>query len=146
MSGLRIESVGDDTTLTHWQHVHNVIIPVDPLTIDEIRERVLRHRLEVAYRDDVLVANTTVRPPADGNSTATVIVRVLPDFRRQGIGTEFYERALDQARALGAQTIETIIWAANVDGLEFARTKGFVEVSRYLPDDDDIPYITLRLN
>ena len=144
MSGLRIESVGDDTTLTHWQHVHNVIIPVDPLTIDEIRERVLRHRLEVAYRDDVLVANTTVRPPADGNSTATVIVRVLPDFRRQGIGTEFYERALDQLVRSGRRRSRRSSGPPRWMAAKFA-LEGICCEGRDLPDDD-IPYITLRLN
>jgi GNAT superfamily N-acetyltransferase len=145
MPGLHIESVEDDATIKDWQHVHNVIIPADPLTLDEVRERVQRHRLEVAYQDDVLVGCTTVRPPADGSATATVIVRVLPEHRRRGIGAEFYRRALEQARALGAGEIETIVWAANVDGLDFACSNGFVEVSRYLPPDDDVEFITLRL-
>jgi hypothetical protein len=34
---------------------------------------------------------------------------------------------------------------ANVDGLRFAHSHGFVEVSRYLPPEDDDPFITLRL-
>ncbi|WP_159450990.1 hypothetical protein [Micromonospora cremea] len=44
-----------------------------------------------------------------------------------------------------AEGSETIIWAANSDGLRFADARGFVEVSRYLPPEEDFAYVTLRL-
>ncbi len=37
------------------------------------------------------------------------------------------------------------MWEANTGGLRFAQAAGFVEVSRYLPDDEDVAYVTLRL-
>jgi len=141
---LRIEPVGD-ATLEDWRHVHNAIIPTDPLSPDDVRERVVRNRLEVAYLDDVLVGCATVRPPVGDTATATVIVRVLPAHRRKGYGEEFFAREMAHARASGARTIETIVLASNVDGLRFALSHGFVEVSRYLPPEDDDPFITLRL-
>jgi GNAT superfamily N-acetyltransferase len=149
---LHVVRLGDDVAAQDWQHVHNVIIPSDALSLDEVRERAQRNWLEVAYRDDVLVACSTVRPPAGNTAkaastadTATVIVRVLPEARRQGIGAELYERSLGHARSLGASTIETIVWEPNVEGLRFAEQRGFVEVERYVPEDDDPPFITLRL-
>ena len=144
MSRLRIEPVGD-ATLEDWRHVHNAIIPADPLSADEVRERVLRNRLEVAYIGDVLVGCATVRPPVGDSATATVIVRILPAHRRQGYGEEFFAREMAQARALGAEVIETIVLESNQDGLKFARSHTFVEVSRYLPSGDDHAFITLRL-
>ena len=47
--------------------------------------------------------------------------------------------------AARAAKIKTIVWASNVDGLRFATGRGFVEVSREVFEDEDIPYITLRL-
>ncbi len=142
MSRLRFEPVGE-ATLEDWRHVHNTIIPTAPLSVSDVRERVQRNHLQVAYLGDVLVGCATVRPPEDG--TATVIVRVLAAYRRQGYGEEFLSRELERARSLGADAIETIVLASNTDGVRFAESHGFAEVSRYLPDGDDDPFITLRL-
>jgi GNAT superfamily N-acetyltransferase len=88
-----------------------------------------------------------VRPPTEDNgATATVIARVLPEYRRRGLGTHLYERALGQARALDAQVIETVVLASNPDGLRFADQHGFVELERYLlREGDAVPWIDLRL-
>jgi len=129
--------------LRDWQHVHNEIIPNAVLSLDEVRERVQRHHLEVAYLGDVLVGCSTVRPPEP--DAATVIARVLPEYRGQGIGRQLYERGLAVARDLGASVIETIVLASNVDGLRFAQQRGFVETERYLLPGDNDPFVTLRL-
>ena len=136
--------VDSDQAIGDWQHVHNMIIPANPLSLTDISERLQRNRLEVAYLADTLVGCTTVRPPSADTAAATVIVRVLPEHRGQGLGRQLYTRALAQARALGTAEIETIVWASNVDGLRFAQANGFVEVSRYLPPDEEVPYLTLR--
>lgn len=144
MTGLRIEQPVGDAMLTDWQHVHNVTVPTHFLSLDDVRERVRRNHLEVAYLDDVLVGCTTVRPPENDSSTATVIARVLASHRGRGYGAELYARGLAQARTLGAQTFETVVLASNTDGLRFARKHGFVEFERYLLDGESIHWVTLR--
>ncbi|WP_433178111.1 GNAT family N-acetyltransferase [Actinoallomurus sp. CA-150999] len=146
MPNLRIERVDDEASLKDWRYVHNLIIPTATLSLDEVRERSGRNLLDVAYADDVLVGCTTVRPPtSDNGSTATVIARVLPEHRRQGFGEALFERGLTEARELDAEVIETVIWAANVDGLRFAEKHGFVEFDRYQLPGDDVFWIDLRL-
>ncbi|HEU4945710.1 MAG TPA: GNAT family N-acetyltransferase [Kribbella sp.] len=145
MPNLRIEQVDGDAMLQDWQYVHNVIIPTAALSLDEVRERVERNLLEVAYHGDVLVGCSTVRPPTSETAVATVIARVLPAHRGQGFGGELYARGLARARELGAGVIETIVLASNVDGLRFAQARGFVEVDSYLLPGDSVPFITLRL-
>ncbi|HZO69548.1 MAG TPA: GNAT family N-acetyltransferase [Kribbellaceae bacterium] len=143
MPELRIDQVDGETMLRDWQHVHNEIIPNAVLSLDEVRERVQRHHLEVAYLGDVVVGCSTVRPPEP--DAATVIARVLPEYRGQGIGRQLYERGLAVARDLGASVVETIVLASNVDGLRFAQQRGFVETERYLLPGDNDPFVTLRL-
>lgn len=145
MSELRIEQPADDATLEDWRFVHNVIIPTHPLPLDGVRDRARRHHLEVAYLGDALVGCSTVRPPTDDTSTATVIARVLAPHRGQGFGEELYARALGRARDLGAEAIETVVLSSNPDGLRFARGHGFVEIERYLLPGDTIPWVDLRL-
>jgi L-amino acid N-acyltransferase YncA len=74
-----------------------------------------------------------------------VIARVLPEHRRQGFGTELYERAMAQARELDAQEIETVVLSSNEEGLRFAEQRGFVEFDRYTLPGEAVPWVDLRL-
>jgi GNAT superfamily N-acetyltransferase len=145
VSTLRFQQSDDEAGLKDWQYVHNVIVPPAALSLDEVRERAGRNHLEVVYLGDVLVGCSTVRPPKDGGSTATVIARVLPEHRRQGFGEELYERGLERARALGAEMIETVVLASNEDGLRFAVRRGFVEIERYVLPGETAEWVDLRL-
>jgi GNAT superfamily N-acetyltransferase len=145
VSDLRFEPVRpDDATLADWRRIHNLIIPTDPLSVADVTERVQRNRLTVAYQGDVAVGCSTVRPPDKG--TAVVIARILPEHRRQGFGARLYEHALAIAYDLGAEVIETIILASNVDGVRFAERHGFVEIERDVLPGHTIPFINLRLS
>lgn len=147
MSDLRFEPVRpDDATLADWRRIHNLIIPTDPLSVAEVEERIQRNRLTVAYEGDVAVGCSTVRPPANATRTAVVIARILPAHRRQGFGTRLYDHALAIARDLGAEVVETIILASNVDGVRFAERHGFVEIDRDLLPGHTVPFIGLRLS
>jgi GNAT superfamily N-acetyltransferase len=146
---LRFVEVGDDRSLEDWQRIHNEIIPTDPLSLEEVRERSTRHRLEVAYAgargQESAVGNSTVRRPTD-DAGAMVIARVLPAYRRRGVGTRLYERGLAAARAWADERpVETVVLASNEDGLAFALARGFVEVERYTLPGATIPYVALTL-
>ncbi|MFE9443170.1 GNAT family N-acetyltransferase [Streptomyces sp. NPDC006602] len=145
MSDLRIQSVDGDVMLEQWRHVHNVIVPPAAMGRDEVRERSGRYRLENAYLGDVLVGCSTVRPPEGEEGVATVIARVLPEFRGLGFGAALYEKGLRDARALGARVIETCVLAVNEDGLRFAVGRGFVEVERYVLEGETEVWVDLRL-
>jgi GNAT superfamily N-acetyltransferase len=133
--------------LEEWRSIHNAIIPTAPLSADEVAERATRNRLTLGYDGGsagALVGNATVRPPGE-DGTATVIVRILPEHRRRGLGSAYLEHELAEARVLEPQRIETVVLASNEDGLAFALARGFVEVDRYLLDGDTIPFVDLRL-
>ncbi len=140
---LRIVPAAPDG-LEPWRAIHNAIIPTAPLSADEVAERAGRHRLTLGYDGDVLVGNATVRPP-DVEGTATVIVRILTEHRRRGLGSAYLAHELDETRALAPARIETVVLASNEDGLAFALARGFVEVDRYLLEGDTIPFVDLRL-
>ncbi|MDN0194094.1 GNAT family N-acetyltransferase [Streptomyces sp. S.PNR 29] len=144
MTDLRIEPVAGEAMLQEWRHVHNAIVPPAAMDLDEVRERGGRYRLENAYDGEVLVGCSTVRPPEGEEAVATVIARVLPEYRRRGYGTALYEKGLAHARVLGARVIETVVLAANEDGLRFAEARGFVEAERYVLDGESDLWLTLR--
>jgi GNAT superfamily N-acetyltransferase len=142
---VRFAEVSDEQSLLEWQQIHNEIIPADPLSFDEVRERSGRHRLELAYAGDLAVGNSTVRRPTE-DAGAMVIARVLPAYRRHGIGTQLYERGLEAARRWADdRPVETVVLASNESGLAFALAQGFVEVERYTLPGDTVPYVALVL-
>ncbi|MET8451165.1 GNAT family N-acetyltransferase [Streptomyces sp. NPDC005209] len=145
MTDLRIEIVDGEAMLEQWRHVHNTIVPPAAMDLDEVRERAGRNRLENAYVGDVLVGSSTVRPPTGEDGVATVIARVLPEYRRRGYGTALYAHTLAHARVLGAKVIETCVLAVNEDGLRFAERQGFVEIERYVLDGETDQWVDLRL-
>ncbi len=137
--------VADEQTVADWQRIHNEIIPTDPLSLDDVRERSSRHRLEVAYVGAEAVGNSTVRRPTEDAGTM-VIARVLPPYRRRGIGTVLFHRGLEVAVAWADQRpVESVVLETNEDGLAFALARGFVEVERYTLPGATIPYVALEL-
>jgi GNAT superfamily N-acetyltransferase len=142
---VRVQQVTDERTALDWQRVHNEIIPTDPLSLDQVRERSGRHHLEVLYAGGEPVGCSTVRRP-DDDQGAVVIARVLPEHRRQGFGQQLYERGLTLAREWADERpVETVVLASNDAGLAFAVAHGFVEVERYLLPGATVPYVALRL-
>ncbi len=93
VSTLTFQQADDEAGLKDWQYVHNVIVPPAAMSLDEVRERSGRNHLEVVYLGDVLVGCSTVRPPKDGGSTATVIAGSCPDTVGRGSGEELRARA-----------------------------------------------------
>jgi GNAT superfamily N-acetyltransferase len=144
MPGLRLRTATDALSLRDWKHVHNQIISAGQLSDEQVRDRARKHHLEVAYLDDDPVACTTVRRPTGPDARVVVIVRVLPPYRRRGIGASLLVRAEKQAYGMGSGRVETIVWAANLEGLHFAAVHGYTEVDRYLVPGEDVPYVTLR--
>ena len=141
---LRVEPAAPDR-LEEWREIHNAVIPTAPLSAAEVAERATRNRLTLAYDGDVLVGNATVRPP-DEEGAATVIVRILPEHRRRGLGSAYLAHELAEARTSAPSGVVTVVLASNTDGLAFARAHGFVEVERYLLPGDTIAFVDLRLD
>ncbi|MGD9954858.1 MAG: GNAT family N-acetyltransferase [Candidatus Nanopelagicales bacterium] len=122
-----------------WRYVHNTIIPIDPLSEDDVAERAGRNRLEVAYAGTDLVGCSTVRRASD-DAPVTVIVRVLPEHRGRGYGTSLYAHCMRGQRG----PVQTVVLESNPEGLAFALRHGFVEVDRYVLNGDEIAYVELR--
>lgn len=133
---LEIVRVRDDSAAAEWRAVHNLVIATAPLSADDVRDWVVQHRLALAYADGVLVGNSTVRP-ATQIEPATVIVRILPAWRRRGFGAEYFHRLTTQDPTLLGQDVATVVLTANEDGLAFCARHGFVEIERYEVDGSE---------
>jgi GNAT superfamily N-acetyltransferase len=143
---LRTKVPETDTELEDWRRVHNSVIPTHELSLDDVRDRVARHRILIAYVGDVAVGSTTVRPPADDSTDVIVIARVLEEHRGRGYGNQLYELAVAQAREVDPDAaLGTVVLSSNTAGLRFAEQRGFVEIDRYTLPGETVPWIDLRL-
>jgi GNAT superfamily N-acetyltransferase len=133
-------TVASDEGLEAWRLIHNVVIPAEQLTLSDVTSRATRNLLHLGFLNDTPVACSTIRPPKDG--IAVAIVRVLPDFRHTGFGSQLYAYILQQDWVRNADFIDTIVLASNPSGLEFAQHRGFEIVDEYTIEDSS--YTELR--
>ena len=62
--------------------------------------------------------------------TAFALARVLPGFRRRGVGSALYDALSDHARRLGLAAVWTRVAEDDPAGLDFVAHRGFVQVGR----------------
>lgn len=80
----------------------------------------------VAHQRDVVVATAAFSHPEDGTSANVLrcAIRVLPEYRRRGIGTMLLRHAVDVADAKGRTELQGFVFDTVPSGHEFARAYG----------------------
>ena len=127
-----IRGAETDADLAGWCEVWTAITPREPVTLEQVKRRLERQpeRLFlVAEEDDRLVGSGLVAP-SDSPNQRFVGVRVLPEWRRRGIGSELYDKALAYARTLEPEWISTMVSEAESDSVAWAERRGFEEYGR----------------
>jgi GNAT superfamily N-acetyltransferase len=119
-----------DEDLTAWNRVRRIVVPDEPVTTVEWLRAAAEpgRRLLLAEWDAELAGSGLASDSslADG----FVAPRIVPGFRRRGIGTAMLGLLLDHHREMGHRSV-----AAHVDddgSMAFASAHGFVEVDRQL--------------
>ena len=76
------------------------------------------------------VATTDEFGGSPGGDLAYLTIRVLPERRRQGVGTALHRRACDHARSLGKARFYVVVRHDDPDSLSYYEHRGFEEVGR----------------
>jgi GNAT superfamily N-acetyltransferase len=120
-----------DADLVRWCEVWNAITPREPVSVGQIKPRIERQpwRLYLVAEEDGFVGLGFVGP-TDSPGRIALAVCVLPEWRRRGLGSELYERALDHALARRPEWISGLVSAADQDALRWAARRGFEEYGR----------------
>jgi mycothiol synthase len=117
-----------DVDLAGWCEVWNAITPREPIEVADIRRRIARQpeRLYLVA-DDVGVGCVA---PSDSPGRLYVGARVLPQARRQGLGSALFERLLEHARGLEPEWLSTMVSGAEPESIAWAERRGFEEYGR----------------
>src|SRR3954447_23185602 len=126
-----IRIVETDADYDAWRRVRIAVMPYERTeTVDELKRGATPTRILVlAERDGIIVGSGS----ADRSQTAgggSVIVRVLQEHRRQGIGTVLLKTLTDHIASLGLPEIRAFI--DEPEFLGFSGRFGFVERDRQI--------------
>jgi mycothiol synthase len=118
-----------DEDYEQWRRVRMAVVPFERTqSLAELRAGDSPDRLLLLARDGSTVLGHGLAQRADSANSGGVIPRVLPDHRRQGVGTALLHRLADHVASLGLPMLR-----ASVDdeaSERFARRFGFTEVNR----------------
>jgi mycothiol synthase len=120
-----------DADLTGWCEVWNAITPREPVTVEQIKRRRERQpwRLYLIAEEGGFVGLGFVGP-TDSPGRLGLAVRVLPEWRRRGLGSKLYERALEHAVTQEAEWLSGLVSGADPEALAWASRRGFEEYGR----------------
>ena len=112
--------------------IWRVITPREALTPEQLHRRKERQpeRLYLLAEEGGGAVGLALVAPTDSPNRRYVGVRVLPDWRRRGIGSALYETAFAHARSLDPDWISTQVSAIEPDSVAWAKRRGFEESAR----------------
>jgi mycothiol synthase len=127
--GIMIHPVVSDQDFEGWRQVRQAVLPCERApSITEMRGQAADgQRYFLAELDGTLAGSGTVGR-SDLAGAGSLAPRVLPEFRRRGVGTALLRFLAEQAAAMGFTVVGT-----NVDdpgSVRFAERYGFTEVDR----------------
>lgn len=121
-----------DADLAGWCEVWNAITPREPNSIEDVRRRLERQpeRLYlVALEGDEVVGLGFCGPSQSPERTA-IVVRVLPEHRRRGIGSELLDLAVAHAPGLGRPHVSGMVFEDDPESVAWVTNRGFEEYDR----------------
>lgn len=120
--------------VAQWVELHNEVDPQLPVTVGGVRsEREATMLRVLAWLDGATAGYGQVLEQGDmrGGEVAVADFGVPVRVRGRGIGTALYAAVSDHARDLGKPVLQCDLWEDELDGLDFLRKRGFVEVERF---------------
>jgi mycothiol synthase len=136
-----------DADLAAWCEVWTSITPREPVALDEVKRRLERQpeRLYLVAEEAGDVVALGFAGPSQSPERTALAVRVLPQHRRRGLGSELLDRLLEHAAGLAPTHVSGMVFEDDTESLEWAQNRGFeeydrqVELSRELRPTEDEP-------
>ena len=124
-----IRAVETDADIEAWLQVRRVVLPNESAgTVEQFRARRRPEQLALLAENDGVLAGSGLAGLSDAPGRGFVSPRVLPEARRQGIGSALLERLLGHVATLRVDRV-----GAHVDdegSRAFAERFGFEEIDR----------------
>jgi mycothiol synthase len=127
-----IRHVEGDADLEAWVAVKNAVVPNEPATVQQVRDAEEEGRILLLAEADGHVAGCAIAAPSSFGGKMFIAARVLPAFRRRGIGRALFEACAEHARAFGRDGVNAFVYADEPHSIAFAVSLGLAEVDYQL--------------
>jgi GNAT superfamily N-acetyltransferase len=130
---LELSTCADELEKQRSLDVYNVVWPHDAITLDEVRSfeaSLVGHAEFLARLDGEPVGSGYAAITMQRPDRALVLLTVLPQARRHGVGTALYEALSSACRERSVETLEAVVADDDPESLAFARKRGFAEHKR----------------
>jgi mycothiol synthase len=127
-----IRAVESDADLDAWVAVKNAVVPNEPVTAEQVRNSGEEGRILLLAEEDGVVRGCAIAAPSAFGGRAFIAVRVLPEFRRRGLGRSLFEVCAAHARSLGRSGVNGFVYADEPHSIAFAESLGLRDVDYQL--------------
>jgi len=124
--------VCSDDDFTAWVDITNTVVPNERTTVAKIRAAEEPGRLLLLAESRGVPVGCGIAAPSSLAGRAFIAVRVLPDHRRNGVGSVLAAALIDHARALGLTGVNSFVYADEPYSIAFVRWLGLAEVDYQL--------------
>jgi mycothiol synthase len=118
--------------LENWARVKGEVVPDEPVTADQLERRAAPGRLLVLAELDGVLAGCGIAERSSFGRRAFIAARVLPGFRRRGVGSSLVEALAAHARGLGLDGVNAFVDASEPGSIAFASRYGLEQVDYQL--------------
>lgn len=134
-----------DADLAGWCEVWTAITPREPSAVEDARRRLERQpvRLYLVAEDAGRIVGLGFAGPSQSPERTALAVRVLPEHRRRGIGSELLERLLAHASGLSPEWVSGMVSEDGAESVAWVQRRGFeeydrqVELSRLIRNEEE---------
>jgi mycothiol synthase len=126
---IEVRRVASDRDLVRWAQIKSAVVPNDPVTAEQLKANDEEGRLLVLAELDGFHVGSGFASLSHFAGRVAFAARVLPQFRRRGVGTAIVAALHEHARALGR---EGLIALADPESAGFAERLGMTAVDEQL--------------
>jgi GNAT superfamily N-acetyltransferase len=131
---ITVREVENDADIATYLDVRNRIHPATPMPLEAVLDqRKQPGNLDlIAEVDGVPVGTATTSEfgGAPGGDIAYLSLRVLPEYRRRGVGSALHVRTSEHARSTGKERFYCVVRADDESSLGYFPRYGYAEVGR----------------
>jgi mycothiol synthase len=121
-----------DADLIGWCDVWTAITPREPISLEVLKHRLARQpeRLYLVTEENGGVVGAGFAGPSQSPERTALAVRVLPEHRRRGIGSELLERLVAHASQLTPEWVSGMVDESDAESVAWVQRRGFEEYGR----------------
>lgn len=130
MIELRVAS--DHRDLEAWASIKSRVVPDEPVTAEQLAATDEPGRILLLAELDGVLAGCGIGGLSSFGEKAFIMARVLPEYRRRGVGGELVRALAEHGRALGRNGVNSFVEWHDEPSIRFAEKLGLTEVDYQL--------------